>query len=192
MTQPVPDAVLLGLIQHQPAHGYDLLSRFQSRAHLGRIWTLSTSQLYAVLKRLESEGALTGRRVQAPHAPARTDYHITPSGQKRLRAWLAEAEPSTSIHQIRVLFLSRLYIASLLGLPTEGILARQRAACESQRQRLTRQAAQTDSPIERLTLSFVINQLAACLAWLADCESALPLALPEDTTPRSPSERSRT
>jgi DNA-binding PadR family transcriptional regulator len=189
MSQPTPDHVLLGLIQHQPAHGYDLLSRFQSPTHLGRIWTLSTSQLYAVLKRLESEGAITGRRTRAPKAPPRTAYHITPTGQKRLRAWLSEADPSTSIHQIRVLFLSRLYIASLLGQPTERIVARQRAVCQAQRQRLAQQQAHSPSPVEKLALSFVLSQLEACLSWLADCEAALPLPL-EGDAPQPTQERS--
>jgi DNA-binding PadR family transcriptional regulator len=183
MNEPVPDEVLLGLIQARPAHGYDLLARFRSPAHLGRIWTLSTSQLYAVLKRLEGAGDIIGQTIRAPDAPPRTVYTITPAGRRRLMAWLEEADLPTGMRHIRVLFLSRLYIASLLGHPTGNIVAHQRAACTAQRQRLAARRTETPSAVEGLTLDFVLGQLDAALAWLARCETRLPLAVDSAQSP---------
>ena len=132
MSRLSPDEVILGLLQAAPAHGYELLERFRDPAHLGRIWNMSTSQIYAVLKRLESEGAIVGQPIPQPDAPARTEYHITTQGKDSLAAWLADSHPPISIHRIRVVFLSRLYIATLLGQPTDVIIERQLSVCVAQ------------------------------------------------------------
>ena len=77
MQRPVPDEVLLGLIKAQPAHGYELQDRFKSKSDLGRIWTMSTSQLYAVLKRLGDEGLILGKKVAVKDAPSRNEVELS-------------------------------------------------------------------------------------------------------------------
>jgi DNA-binding PadR family transcriptional regulator len=171
----VPDEVILGLLVAQPQHGYELLDRFRSPDHLGRIWTMSTSQLYAVLKRLEQKGLITGQQVESSAAPPRIEYTVTDAGLKRLEAWLNEPRPSTSIHRIRVVFLSRLYIASLLGIPPDDIIRHQRTVCLVQRDRLLKERQQSASAVETLTLDFVLGQLDAALQWLEHCETENPL-----------------
>jgi DNA-binding PadR family transcriptional regulator len=169
MNRLVPDEVLLGLIQAQPAHGYELLELFRSQAHLGRIWTMSTSQLYAVLKRLEDSGAIQGQQVASPDAPSRIKYTITDRGFQQLTDWLYDPQPSTSIHKIRVMFLSRLYIANILGMDSDMIRHHQKKNCEHQRQELLGQRKKVASPVEALTLDFVITQLETAISWLTHC-----------------------
>ena len=166
MKQLTPDEVLLGLLKVQPAHGYELLDWFRSPRHLGRIWKMSTSQLYAVLKRLEENGSIIGRVLPGADAPSRTEYALTDQGEARLMAWLNDPRPPISIHRIRVLFLSRLYIASLLELPTDTIIARQLATCEEHRGRLQAELDKTQTEIETLTLNFMIGQFDAVIRWL--------------------------
>jgi DNA-binding PadR family transcriptional regulator len=178
MTRLTPDEILLGLLKAQPAHGYELLETFRDPAHLGHIWNMSTSQLYAVLKRLEEHGDIAGAQVPQPNAPARIEYNLTESGEARLEQWLAEPHPPTSIHRIRVQFLSRLYIAALLDRPAETVIARQLAACQKQLVKIQAERARTSSPIKALTLDFVTGQLEACIAWLGRCQ-AHPLPNPE-------------
>jgi DNA-binding PadR family transcriptional regulator len=174
MNAPVPDEVILGLLATQPQHGYELLERFRSRAHLGRIWTMSTSQLYAVLKRLEREGLIEGQQFQSPDAPPRIEYGVTEAGLRRLHNWLNEPQPSSSIRRIRVEFLSRLYIASLLNIPPTDIVERQRSICLEQRERLLKDRQQAASEVEALTLDLVLGQLEAALTWLDRCKEGLP------------------
>lgn len=169
----MPDEVILGLLAARPRHGYELLDRFRSREHLGRMWTMSTSQLYAVLKRLERQGSITGRQVESPDAPPRTEYTVTEAGLRQLEVWLHEPRPSTSIHRIRVEFLSRLYIASLLGIPADAIIEHQKTICVEQRDRLLKERQQTTSAVEALTLDFVIGQLNAAVLWLEQCREGL-------------------
>jgi len=176
MKRLVPDEVILGLLQYQPAHGYELLSWFTSCEYLGRIWSMSTSQIYAVLKRLEDQDAIAGQEVPTPDAPTRKEFSITKKGEKSLHAWLNDAKPSASIHRIRVEFISRLFIAELLGLSKQLIIQHQKAACEGVLEKIKKQKLLTESPTEVLTLNFVIGQLESALNWLANCETyALPM-----------------
>lgn len=171
MNRLVPDEVILGLLKAQPTHGYDLLSQFQSREQLGRIWNMSTSQLYAVLKRLEDGDLITGRPVDVEDAPSRVVYRITESGENRLSAWMLDPDPPTSIHRIRVLFLSRIYIARLLGEPVDKILNYQKDVCVNQYRKLLEEHENVDSSFERLTLDYVIGHLDATISWLDQCRN---------------------
>lgn len=168
MKRPVPDEVILGLIKAKPTHGYELLESFRSRQQLGRIWTLSTSQLYAVLKRLEQAGAIIGRKIVSSNAPPRIEYEVTPSGETQLFSWLYTDDPSPSIHRIRVLFLSRIYIANLLGVSHRKIIDAQIIACESQKDKLISRSPDEISDIEKLTINYVVNQLDAAVRWLKE------------------------
>jgi DNA-binding PadR family transcriptional regulator len=168
MNRPVPDEVILGLLKAQPAHGYQLLEYFRSSSALGRIWTMSASQLYAVLKRLSNDGDIVGMELEVRNAPTRVEYTITASGEQKLEAWLFNSQPSTSIHRIRVLFLSRVFIANLLGTPLDMIVSAQMSACQAQLEAVIAQKLRSQSEIEQLTLNFVISQLEAAIRWLKE------------------------
>lgn len=170
MAQLTPDETLLGLLAQRPRHGYELLDCFHDPTQLGEVWKLSTSQLYAVLKRLEADGATVGCAVASADAPTRTEYRITEKGAARLQAWLDEPTPSASVHRVRVEFLSRLYIARLLGLPTIPLVQRQKQACRVKREELQTQLANAAPGVGRLTLELVIGQLDTILLWLDRCE----------------------
>lgn len=171
MKRPVPDEVVLGLLKSNPSHGYDLLSCFRSRDQLGRMWTLSTSQLYAVLKRLEEEGAIKGKFVKSSDAPDRIVYSVMSKGEKQLQNWLFDPNPSASIHRIRVLFLSRVYLAQLLEIDGRPIFDYQRRACEEQRLAFLTEKERVDSTFEKLTIDFILSQLNSALTWLNRYES---------------------
>lgn len=178
MSRLSPDEVILGLLQASPSHGYDLLDRFRDPAHLGRIWNMSTSQIYAVLKRLENEDAIVGQPIPQPDAPARKEYQITTQGENRLAAWLTDTHPPTSIHRIRVVFLSRLYIATLLGHPTEDIIHHQLSVCEAQLDKVRANLHRSSSSVEKLTLFYVVGQLESAINWLKRCRETT-LIIPE-------------
>lgn len=170
MEQLTPDWVILGLLAAQPCHGYQLLDTFRQPDQLGRVWHLSTSQLYAVLKRLEQKGWIEGQAILSGEMPPRTEYTLTPMGQQQLDQWLYEPSPSPSVRRVRVEFLSRLYIARLLNLPTAQIVSAQKKACQEQKQLLMEQQTQGLPGMGLLALEFVIFQLEAVLQWIDRCE----------------------
>lgn len=182
MYTPTPDETILGLLLHRPRHGYDLLSCFEEAQQLGKVWNLSTSQVYAVLNRLREQNLIVGREIVSESAPPRTVYVVTEAGEQRFQEWL-NATPSPSIRQVRVLFLSRLHVAALLGLPLAPIVARQAAACRKQRDALNEslRALETQRPEDTpptglLALQLVQTQLDAVLAWVDACAVAYDAA----------------
>lgn len=165
-----PDDVFLGIIAARDCHGYQLLAHFRHPDQLGRVWTLSTSQLYAVLKRLDQHGLIVGETITSSDAPPRTDYHLTPAGESRLQTWLYDPNPSPSVRRVRVEFLSRLYVARLLDQPTIPIIVAQRAACQRRLESLLTERDQTAPGVGFLALDLVIEQTQALLRWLDRCE----------------------
>ncbi|MFW5748757.1 MAG: PadR family transcriptional regulator [Chloroflexota bacterium] len=170
MTPLTPDMTILGLIAIQSCHGYELVESFHRSADLGDVWKMSTSQVYAVLKRLERQHLITGQVIEVPDAPRRTEYRLTDAGEQRLYTWLHDPVPSPSIRRVRVEFLSRLYIARQLNIPTAPIVRRQRAACAAERARLTAAQAESAVGISYLAQALVIAQLDAVLGWIQRCE----------------------
>ncbi len=170
MTQPTPDETLLGLLMAEPRHGYQLLETFQDEHALGRVWKLSTSQLYAVLKRLQTQGFITGKDAYSEDAPPRTVYQITNAGKAYVMAWLEEKEPSPSVRRVRVEYLSRLYVAQLLHLPVRNIAHYQKVACEEKYHQLIEQRELPVNTIGSLSLELEIAQLEAILGWITQLE----------------------
>jgi DNA-binding PadR family transcriptional regulator len=173
MSALAPDETILGLLASKPQHGYQFLETFNRPDNLGNVWDLSTSQLYAVLKRLERQGWITGRQMESEIAPPRTEYALTKQGADHLNTWLNEDNPSSSIRRVRVEFLSRLYVAQLLELPVQPIIARQRAACQSEHARKLALQENNVAGVGWLASELVIAQLDAVLQWIDRCKLVL-------------------
>ncbi len=71
---------------------------------------------------------------------------------------------------MRVEFLSRLYIATLLGIPTQPIVERQRAACLKHKSELLGCLDKSETVMGRLSLSLIAAQLDVIVQWLDHCE----------------------
>jgi DNA-binding PadR family transcriptional regulator len=170
MASLTPDQTLLGLLAVQPQHGYQLLSHFRKDGDLASVWSLSTSQLYAVLRRLETTDAVRTQSVPSAVAPERTVFFLTESGHKRLLEWLHDPAPAASVRSVRVEFLSRLHILRLLNLPTTSLIARQRTACLERRRELVEQREAVVPGVPFLALELQIAQLDAILNWIDRCE----------------------
>jgi DNA-binding PadR family transcriptional regulator len=169
MAKLSPEPVFLGLLEAQTSYGYHLLDQFRSTEQLGRIWNLSTSQLYAILKRLEREGLIDGREEFRPDAPMRTVYWLTDAGREALFHWLHEPHPSASTRHIRTEFLSRLYIAELLGEPTTPIIDAQQAACETLHTRLVADPIPRSARVASLAQALRRREMEVILEWLETC-----------------------
>lgn len=173
MSRLSPDDVLLGLLAARPSHGYQLLEHFRIPGQLGLVWHMSTSQLYAILKRLESGDFVTGREVASDDAPPRTEYQLTGIGRDRLDTWLHEPSPSASTRRIRTEFLSRLYIAHLLDVPIDPIIQRQKATCQQRKNSLIATQTEIAPSIGCLSLDLLVAELEVILQWIDRCESNL-------------------
>ncbi|MBE2194647.1 MAG: PadR family transcriptional regulator [Anaerolinea sp.] len=175
-----PDTTILGLLARKTQHGYQLLEAFHDPQRLGSVWKLSTSQLYAVLKRLERQGWISGCEQESENAPPRVEYSLTPQGQSKLHHWLNDPAPSASIRHIRVEFLSRLFVAQSLRYSAQSIIDHQRAVCLAEYLRLKNAQEGSPSRFSALAAKMVLAQLEAVLDWIDHCERMIADPMTEE------------
>jgi PadR family transcriptional regulator AphA len=169
---PAARHALLGLLQEQPRHGYDLARAFAPGTPLGSVVHLGASHLYALLAQLERDGLVEGERAEPGSRPPRRIYHLTPAGQAALTAWLAE--PVSRPRDLTVDFPLKLYLARRLdphGVP--ALLRRQRAVFETYLHDLEQEAVAAATPVDAAFLSLLresrIGRTRAALEWLDHC-----------------------
>src|SRR4051812_42886008 len=78
------------MLAKEPSHGYQLRTRL--RRALGPLGeAMNAGQIYVTLTRLEKAGLVACERSTGlPERPDRKVYALTPAGQQRVAAWLAE------------------------------------------------------------------------------------------------------
>ena len=152
---------LLGLLEHEPRHGYDLKRDYD--AFFGRGKPLPFGQLYATLGRLARDGKVVVGETEAGAGPDRKRYVITEEGATEFDAWVrepVEAEP----HQQTVLF-AKVVLALMLDRDAEGYLDAQRAA-HMQRMRELTEVKRTGSLVDALLADHGLYHLEADLRWI--------------------------
>ena len=171
-----PEYVLLGFLNQQPAHGYDLHERIE--AELGQIWHISLSQTYNILNRLETQGYIAGLLQEQEKLPARKRFRLTAAGRRRFEDWLSTATES-STRAIRVEFITRLYFACALS-PASARTVIDQQIVSTQDGLLHLQTLLGELPpdqtFNRLGLDFRVQQLTSVIAWLNESKAKLGLA----------------
>ena len=120
----VVPVTLLGLLEREPSHGYDLKREYDP--YFGRGRPLPFGQVYATLGRLARDGKVVAGTSEPGAGPDRKRYVITEAGREEVEAWLAEpVEPEP--HLQTVLFV-KVVLALMLDRSAEGYLDAQRAA----------------------------------------------------------------
>lgn len=170
-----PEFAILGFLDEEPLHGYELHRRLVH--YLGQIWHISQSQLYNILKRLEKRGDIQGEQWEQPGLPERRVFHLTEQGRQRYETWLA-APSASSVRLLRVEFTTRLFFTARRNPQgVQTLIAEQEAAL---RHGLIQLEAihlpdEPDQTANRLGLAFRVQQLQASLNWLEQCRRAFEL-----------------
>jgi DNA-binding PadR family transcriptional regulator len=151
---------LLGLLEREPSHGYDLKRDYD--AYFGRGKPLSFGQVYATLGRLARDGKVVAD-AEPGAGPDRKRYVITEQGVTEVETWLTEpvaAEP----HLQSVLF-TKVVLALMLGRSAERYLSAQRAA-HLQRMRELTEIKRTGPLVDALLADHGLFHLEADLRWI--------------------------
>lgn len=152
---------LLGLLDREPSHGYDLKRDYD--AYFGRGRPLPYGQVYATLSRLARDGKAISGEAEPGAGPDRKRYTITDAGRREVERWLAEplaAEP----HLQTDLFV-KVVLSLMLGRPAEEYLDAQRAAHLSRMRELT-ELKQGDDLVDALLADHGLFHLEADLRWI--------------------------
>ncbi|HLK41960.1 MAG TPA: PadR family transcriptional regulator [Thermoleophilia bacterium] len=152
---------LLGLLEREPSHGYELKRDYD--VFFGRGRQLPFGQVYATLSRLARDGKVLAGVSEPGAGPERKRYAITDQGAAEVEAWLAEpVEPEP--HLQSVLF-AKVTLALLLDRPAERYLDLQRAA-HLQRMRELTELRRTAGVIDALLADHGLFHLEADLRWI--------------------------
>ena len=140
---------LLGLLEREPSHGYDLKRDYD--AYFGRGRPLPFGQVYATLSRLVRDGNIEAGEPEPGSGPERKRYMITEHGVSVVEAWLTEpVEPEPHLQTER---------------PAEVYLDTQRAA-HLQRMRELTDLKRDGSLIDALLADHGLYHLEADLRWI--------------------------
>ena len=165
-----PEPAVLGFLLEQPLHGYDLYS--QVSEHLGLVWHVGQSQLYAILNRYADRGWIRTSIQTQRTRPARKMLQLTPAGRVAFRSWLSQ--PAHGLREFRVDFFLRLYFARTTGIVSpKHLLDQQIAASRVELDTLRTMRATSEDTFNRLTRSFRIQQLTTILKWLENNRAEL-------------------
>jgi DNA-binding PadR family transcriptional regulator len=152
---------LLGLLEREPSHGYDLKRAYDT--FFGRGKQLPFGQVYATLGRLARDGKVTAGDAEPGDGPDRRRYAITDTGRHDVDAWLADpVEPEP--HLQTVLF-AKVTLALMLGKSAAAYLDAQRGAHIRRMQQLT-ELKRTGSLVDVLLADHALFHLEADLRWI--------------------------
>jgi len=163
--------VLLGLLDAEPRHGYELKAVFEQ--FVGGTWPLNIGQVYTNLTRLEKDGLVECQVVPQDQLPDRKVYALTDAGRAELARW-ADAPEEGPVRLRDELFL-KIAVRSITSSGSAGeLIAVQRDAHLRTLAQLTR--LQHDPglhPATALLLEGAMLRLEADLKWLDVAEDRL-------------------
>jgi PadR family transcriptional regulator AphA len=159
--------VLLGFLDKEPIHGYDLHKRLSSLESIGMVWRIKQSLLYALLERLEEEELVTSTVIPGESHPNRKQFSITDTGRQTFIAW--RSSPVHHGREIRMEFLAKLYFALQVNeKATSMLIDDQKAQCTEMLSRMQVSYIQIpqDQKFEMIVLQYRISQMRAAIDWL--------------------------
>ena len=172
ISEPAEYAIL-GLLEHQPMHGYEMFQQFQTGI-LGQIVHLEMSQMYAYLKKLERLGYIEAELEAQGVRPPRKTFHLTDLGRSTFRDWLTM--PVERPREIRLLFLIKLYFAqSIMPQQIGRLIDQEVIACQKfldhlEAQRLPDSQSSDMAFLDHVVLRSRIHQTRALLDWLHELQ----------------------
>lgn len=152
---------LLGLLDREPSHGYDLKRDYDTYLSPGR--PVPFGQVYSTLARLARDGKAIAGDIEPGVGPERKRYFITEQGRSEVEAWLAEPIPAEPYLQTD-LFV-KVALALMLGRHAETYLDAQRAAHIARMRELT-QLKQRGNLVDALLADHGLFHLEADLRWI--------------------------
>jgi DNA-binding PadR family transcriptional regulator len=166
--------VLLGFLEKEPIHGYDLYKRLSSFESIGLVWRIKQSQLYAILERLEAEGLVTSIIIPVESHPDRKQYNITTAGRAAFHAW--RSRPVQHVREIRMEFLAKLYFALENSSDSaKQLIESQKESCREwlKNMELRVKKLEKSQNYEHIVMEYRITHLQAILDWLENLQKEM-------------------
>jgi DNA-binding PadR family transcriptional regulator len=155
---------LLGLLERQPSHGYDLKRDYDTYFARGK--PLSFGQVYATLARFARDGKAIAGAPEPGDGPERKRYAITPAGTAEVEAWLSQ--PTEPEPHLQPELFAKVLLALMLGRPADRYLDMQRAAHVRRMRELTRlkEGVGSGALVDIMLADYGLYHLEADLRWI--------------------------
>jgi DNA-binding PadR family transcriptional regulator len=153
--------VLLGLLEREQRHGYDLKRDYDM--YFGRHKPLPAGQVYATLSRLARDGKVIAGQAEPGAGPDRKRYVITEAGATEFETWLAE--PVTPEPHLQTVLFTKVVLALMLERPALQYLDVQRSA-HLQRMRELTDLKHSASVVDAIQADYGLFHLEADLRWI--------------------------
>ena len=163
------DFLLLGLIDRQPTHAYDLYKQVNDSEELKTLWTFRQSRLYAVLDKIERNGLISTTVDPDAQLPARKICTITPLGKTAFENWLHT--PAAHMNEIRSDFLGKLYFLKDRPEPEKRqVIEAQKKQCEKWLQNIEKKLSEHPDSDDYLHLVYGFRAafIHSTLRWLEE------------------------
>ena len=152
---------LLGLLDREPSHGYDLKRAYDT--YFGRGKPLPFGQVYSTLSRLARDGKVVISEVGPGVGPDRKQYVITDVGATDVDQWLTQAvEPEPHLQS---LLFTKVALALMLDRPADEYLDTQRRA-HLQRMRELTEIKRAGGLVDVMLADHGLYHLEADLRWI--------------------------
>jgi DNA-binding PadR family transcriptional regulator len=152
---------LLGLLEREPSHGYDLKRDYD--AFFGRGRPLPFGQVYSTLARLTRDGKVVMNEAEPGDGPERKRYVITELGATEVGTWLSE--PVEAEPHLQTILFAKVVLALMLERPAAEYLDTQRAA-HLQRMRELTEIKRSGGLVDGLLADHGLFHLEADLRWI--------------------------
>ena len=155
--------VLLGALFQGPKHGYEIMNFLDSA--LQSTWHVSSSQLYVLLKRLESQGLLKCSLKAQKTRPAKRVFSLTPVGRKGFLDWLRS--PVEHVRDLRIEFIAKLFFFHRLSVKGgEDLIKIQVESLEGLKKKLRKGRDKENDPFKKTVLGIKLLTIEAWVQWL--------------------------
>jgi DNA-binding PadR family transcriptional regulator len=160
--------VILAMLAKEPTHGYELRARLKQA--LGPVGDdMNAGQVYVTLTRLEKAGLVTVTAEPGQVRPDRKVYELTPDGQHRVSAWLAEVSwPKPDLTEFHLKLVAA--FAGRLADPLAIVDAQRRELLRRLRDAQRAALGEPETSDAALLLEGIVLRLQADLRWLEACE----------------------
>jgi PadR family transcriptional regulator AphA len=161
--------ILLGFLDQEPIHGYDLYKKLGEMNGIALVWRVKQSYLYALLDKLEKDGLVTSKIVPGESFLSRKEFQLTDMGKQNFQTWLTS--PVKHGREMRQEFLAKLYFAqSAKNYLYQKLIQEQLQVCSewlsSLKNDLSKQT--NEQPYKQVILKYRISQTRAMINWLND------------------------
>jgi DNA-binding PadR family transcriptional regulator len=152
---------LLGLLEREPSHGYDLKRDYDTFFSRGK--QLPFGQVYSTLARLARDGKVVMGDIRPGEGPERKRYVITDLGATEVDTWLTE--PVDPEPHLQTVLFAKVVLALMLDRPAEQYLDTQRSR-HLRRMRELNEIKRSDNLVDALLADHGLFRLEADLRWI--------------------------